>query len=402
MTRTFWAALIIAAVFATSAAMARTWRVEQDGSGDFQVIQHAVNAAASGDTVCIGPGEYMDHFQVDPPQDYYSACVQLKQAELTIIGAGADSTFIGPQGDGWDGWDGEHARTIGIFADGYWDNRNLYLKGVTVRNANSGLLSWRLEHTDIDECAFKGNRSGIFISEGRFLVQGSWFGGQPSNGRHLRAHSTPNSIVENCRFEETSIVQTGSVHLSVSWRPSSVEVRNCSFLGGYDAFSIGGVEVNISNCMMKNLQGYAIGVGSGAALSVENCTVDVAEGGLFSSYSGSDITVSNTSFRSLVEASVVFDGLSDCTITNCNLAKGVRYVATSPYGLPPQEKLTIESRADLRNNWWGTSDPDSIQAWIFDAADDSTLTVIFDWYPYLDAPVANEHTSTGGLKRMFR
>jgi len=145
MTRTIWAALILAAVFAASAAMARTWRVEQDGSGDFQIIQHAVNAAASGDTVRIGPGEYADHFQVDPPQDYYSACVQLKQAELTIIGAGADSTFIGPQGDGWDGWDGEHARTIGIFADGYWDNQYLYLQELTVRNTNSGLLSWRLE-----------------------------------------------------------------------------------------------------------------------------------------------------------------------------------------------------------------------------------------------------------------
>ena len=35
---------------------ARTWRVEKDGSGDFTVIQDAVDAAAAGDTIRIGPG----------------------------------------------------------------------------------------------------------------------------------------------------------------------------------------------------------------------------------------------------------------------------------------------------------------------------------------------------------
>ena len=38
----------------------RTWRVEKDGSGDFTVIQHAVNAASSGDVIEIGPGRYTD------------------------------------------------------------------------------------------------------------------------------------------------------------------------------------------------------------------------------------------------------------------------------------------------------------------------------------------------------
>ena len=31
--------------------VATTWYVEQDGSGDFTVIQHAVNAASAGDTI---------------------------------------------------------------------------------------------------------------------------------------------------------------------------------------------------------------------------------------------------------------------------------------------------------------------------------------------------------------
>jgi len=97
----------------------------------------------------------------------------------------------------------------------------------------------------------------------------------------------------------------------------------------------------------------------------------------------------------------VLSGLSEITVTHCNLDKGLNYVATVPQGLAV-ENPSIETRVDIRNNWWGTADPDSIQAWIFDAVDDSTQTVIFDWYPYLDEPVTNDRTTPGGLKRMFR
>lgn len=39
-------------------AVATTWRVELDGSGDFSDIQPAVDAAASGDTILVGPGRF--------------------------------------------------------------------------------------------------------------------------------------------------------------------------------------------------------------------------------------------------------------------------------------------------------------------------------------------------------
>jgi hypothetical protein len=38
----------------------RTWSVEKDGSGDFSVIQDAVEAAAPGDTIQIGEGRFED------------------------------------------------------------------------------------------------------------------------------------------------------------------------------------------------------------------------------------------------------------------------------------------------------------------------------------------------------
>ena len=41
-------------------SQAATWTVEKDGSGDFTVIQDAVNAASGGDTILIGPGRYAE------------------------------------------------------------------------------------------------------------------------------------------------------------------------------------------------------------------------------------------------------------------------------------------------------------------------------------------------------
>ena len=39
-----------------STVMAEDWTVEQDGSGDFESIQAAVDAASDGDSIFVGPG----------------------------------------------------------------------------------------------------------------------------------------------------------------------------------------------------------------------------------------------------------------------------------------------------------------------------------------------------------
>jgi len=43
-----------------SVGQAATLRVERDGSGDYATLQPALDAAAAGDTVLIGPGEYTE------------------------------------------------------------------------------------------------------------------------------------------------------------------------------------------------------------------------------------------------------------------------------------------------------------------------------------------------------
>ena len=72
-------ALLAAALVIPPAAGAATWRVERDGSGDYTTIQPAVDAAASGDTILIGPGQYTEYQHVHPlgwvnPADVFVLC----------------------------------------------------------------------------------------------------------------------------------------------------------------------------------------------------------------------------------------------------------------------------------------------------------------------------------------
>ncbi|AKB36566.1 cell surface protein [Methanosarcina siciliae C2J] len=63
-------------------AEANTWYVDDDGGADFTSIQSAVNAASSGDTICVNAGLYLG-FDVNTPY-------------LTIIGEGADLVTVAP------------------------------------------------------------------------------------------------------------------------------------------------------------------------------------------------------------------------------------------------------------------------------------------------------------------
>jgi hypothetical protein len=64
-------------------------------------------------------------------------------------------------------------------------------------------------------------------------------------------------------------------------------------------------------------------------------------------------------------------------------------------------------KLDFRNNWWGTTDLDSIQSWIVDADNpihdrDPREEGYVDVLPILGRSVPTESKSVGGLKGRFR
>ena len=83
--------LLIAAAALPAAVSARTWFVEKDGSGDYTVIQEAVNAAADGDTIRIGPGRFNEMTNLGSVWEYSECVVNLIGRELTLIGSGEET-----------------------------------------------------------------------------------------------------------------------------------------------------------------------------------------------------------------------------------------------------------------------------------------------------------------------
>ncbi len=56
----------------------------------------------------------------------------------------------------------------------------------------------------------------------------------------------------------------------------------------------------------------------------------------------------------------------------------------------------------MRENYWGTDSPDSIQAWIEDHEDDPEIDYRILWSPFNSEPVPTEKKSLGGLRALYR
>ena len=142
-----------------SRAEARTWRVEKDGSGDFTVIQHAVNGAAPGDTIRVGPGTYEEYsFAWNNGQwDVYS-CILASIDNLTILGAGQGNTIVGlPRVGGHPDLD---INGIGMALRG-----RLYVIGLTIVGVDQGVFVDSLD-LSVTQCEIHSCTNGI-VSWGR-------------------------------------------------------------------------------------------------------------------------------------------------------------------------------------------------------------------------------------------
>jgi len=74
---------------------ARVITVEKDGTGDYQIIQDAVNASAPTDTILIGPGRYDDFWNVVPELNW-DTIIGVTVDSLTIKGVSSDEVILGP------------------------------------------------------------------------------------------------------------------------------------------------------------------------------------------------------------------------------------------------------------------------------------------------------------------
>ncbi|MBK7189881.1 MAG: hypothetical protein IPH86_14695 [bacterium] len=393
--------LVLLVLFCAANAPAAVWRVEKDGAGDFTVIQQAVDASASGDTILIGPGRYDDRFLWgNPPWQQYTR-VLVTRSDLTLIGAGADRTIIGdaaPMGIGYD-------QDSGLAAHVAFGAGVVRISDIGFENCYSGAYFNGIGSASVANCRFAGNGNSINSKiVGDVSVDACMFEsltGVHSSAKHMLAWGPGRIELRASDFEISTLhaYSWGHVHAQAI---SELFVQGCEFKGGAIGINatLGSGVVDISDCAftMQHNAGIIHGMPYGT-VRTRDTTMSGQYKALMADVAGARWEVDGLVVEDVFEYSFGFLYLGGGYIRNSHLAKGVRY-AVLDAGISPRE---ASAHLDMTNNWWGTADPDSIQACIFDGTDQPARPYYFiDWTPFKAEPVETQKQSLGGVKSMFR
>lgn len=364
-----------------------TITVRKDGTGDFSVLYLAVSAAADGDTILIGPGEYKDTVSVLLPDwgTYVLTHGDVLVQSLTIIGAGEGVTVIGPSTYSWDGTYGPHGLSMTRM------DHQLYISDLTIRNCYSGL--YFKGALTVERCELRNNDSGIraTLAGTSNQIRDCHFSSQdPATPLGILTWTTSSSLqVEDCQFAGTKAYVTNS----------EVTFRNCQFSGGTMGIDvINGAHCEVWDCDIANVHwglstylGYPPSqchihnsriAGTYAALLIDQHTSATVEGSVLAGGSNSIVYASDP------------DAIA---IHGCDFVKG-----TGPVIRSSRPASWGAVTYDLTNNYWGTTDEATIQSWIIDRHDDSSIYATVLYSPFAGQSVPSETTTWGDLKALWR
>ena len=375
---------------------AATWRVAKDGSGDFTVIQDAVDAAADGDTIEIGPGRYAD-FTWEIPGGWSIARVEDKS--LTFIGSGTAETYLGPEAFG--DVDDNDVYCILVLGEGLITR----IRDITCEN----VVYWgvRIEgegRVEIDDCEFRNSSGGVF----GVLRDGGWI----RNCRFIDNNTdywyesvilyTPSVgvAIENCLFQNCYI------GFCAYWSGcEDITVRDCTFVGGTKGAGFtDGASGAIIDCEFSGLERYGIVGNSPGTVRIEGNVIDqtgMPNSHCLSAYwSPGNYILRNNIFSSdavilnIIRPNIGWDCEQNHFLRTGPQAWYVWPATSSPYVWDPVHM-------DFSNNWWGTDDPDEVSAWIFDGNDDPQYHYFIDFLPMADGSVPVQARSWSEVKGMF-
>ncbi len=377
---------ILVIVISAHGADARTWNVRKDGTGDYTVIQDAVDHAASGDTIKIGPGRYEEKrpfssYPVDTAEKWtFDVFVAVTVSDLTIIGAGADQTVIGWPTTLGGGPDQpkiicalsrvsrlvvEDLALENVFNGIYRSERGtLEVRRCRTSGCLYGITTWSELSTVVEDCYFEDIDYGVIsyyparnlnVSQCEFVACAAAF------------EHTTNAIVADCSFDQYPVGCQFANN-------SSGSIYSCTFT---DQTNVG---INVVTGSVVNLIGNQV---SGSAVNLRLRTAATVTGwdNVFCGGSNSTIFSSN----GIVE------------LHGCQILHGAGpTVKVDAFVYPPIRIL------DLTNNYWGTDSEETIAGWILDYQDDATVNAKVEFEPFQGQPVALEPESWGNLKALFR
>lgn len=395
MSRSLCLFLLLSAAFPAAAA---TLHVERNGSGDFTVIQAAVNAAASRDTIMIGPGRYNEGAIVTCPGWTEFVRVLVRQDELTLIGAGPDQTIIGPTTP----WSLAQGWNEGIEAGPYWGSQRVWISGIGFENTAYGVAGAEApESTTIRNCRFSMNAKALFFALGGAVdLRDCTFDLMPRDYAELTTVGMQSAQIVNCQFQLASEHQwrQEAVHLEST---SNAMVTGCTFRGGDVGLGLYGMgPTRVSDCAFSDQTSsdrqFPMGVYiSGSSLTMDHCVFDTQTNAIYAT-NFPDLEISNIQILDASEASLNFDSFTSLSMHDCILAHGSRYTVWQMFPCDITKSSADLMHLDMTNNDWGTSNADSIASWI------RTCEYVVDYVPFIGQPVPAETRSWGDVKALFR
>ena len=370
---------------------ARTWHVAQDGSGDFTMIQDAVDVADDGDVIEIGPGRYLDYQTIYFGLIAHDIYVWVPEGvSLTFRGAGPEQTIIGPISvlDHTD-------LTFGFATLG---SNNLAVSDLAVENTRSQAIYQGAGAAAVENCRFQSDEDWTWGQ----AIRGGFTGGASIRGcvfvgwdKGIASTTSGGAevLVEGCEFLNctTGVYGYTSGASNFNLRDSYFE---CEGSGIAFLDYSGGV---VSNCHLIDCR-LALS-GSGEVLVTDN-TVLRSDGGLALLLNEFEpVTITGNIFQTDGIVVRCLSGRQNGSATirgNHFLRTGDDYWIYCP-STPGEVGIPV----DFSLNYWGTTDIEEIAAGIWDCedADDAWNCVTF--LPIADGPVRTEPHSWSSVKAMF-
>ena len=395
-------ALAAALLLSAATAGATTWHVEKDGTGDFTIIQEAVDAAASGDTIQIGPGRYDDWFWVVFGNSV--GYVESHDKDLTFLGAGAEATVIGHDVIPFI----DSVNILGLYSHG--DGIFLRVKDIGFENIRrAASVSFSDGRIEVEHCRFEHCSWGVYavaqdggwIRNCVFTDVGYW--PTASNGKAVTLSDPTSDVkIENCQFTDCF----GGIGCYWDYT-TDVEVINCDISGGRTGVAfVDRASGTVRDCHLEGQEWYGV-VGSDAnTVVLEDNEIIVnhpdaeATGVRMYRSGGGNWTLR----RNLIKASNGNTCFRLYTPYEGFFARDNHFIRDDTESLFcwALTATPVCYNIDVSGNYWGTTDSAEIAAGILDRNDDDEMNYYFIYEPFLEGEVPVQKESFGGMKALFR
>ena len=283
-------------------------------------------------------------------------------------------------------------------------NSVIRVEKIRFENMSNGIYSSYEEAGDntvlIRHCEFMGNHDAVALigDGGDARISGCSFNYMARDGLHIGAFRQSNLVVENCSFVLLDHHHWPQQH-STFWGVQRAQVRDCRFRGGkVGVTATMGATVDVDRCRFE-AQGYwGVRPLVRSTLTVTDCTFRDQRIVANSITSDNDAQFRRCTIEDVSDVAFLIGYTGDFAVNDCDLSGGERGIVWCD----DRNSCAGIQTLDMTGNYWGTADPDSIQALIRDLDDIDNTCFYIDYEPFESESTPTETRSLSDLKGLFR